>query len=100
MSFDQVKERREAYGMFNKKTGEFTFLNQPEKGIPGFCDDVLNGPPITLQYLSGDNIGVQSISPVELKDYVSRHKVSANLKDIANGIKEEDNPIVVLVYFH
>ncbi len=40
LTFDRVLERRDAYGLFNKKTGDFTLLNQPVKGIPGFRDNI------------------------------------------------------------
>ena len=96
-TFDQVKERRDAYGLFNKKTGEFTLLNHPVKGVPGFRDDILQGQPYVIHYLSGDNTGVQMILSSDFKEYLSQHKTSAQLKKIADNLKDEDNPVIVLI---
>ncbi|MDD4638488.1 MAG: 6-bladed beta-propeller, partial [Bacteroidales bacterium] len=40
------------YALLNKKTGYFTLLNQPEKGVLGLREDILNGPPFWPKYLS------------------------------------------------
>ncbi|MHC1780154.1 MAG: 6-bladed beta-propeller [Bacteroidales bacterium] len=96
-TFDRVVERRDAYGLFNKKTGDFTLLNHPVKGVPGFRDDILQGPPFVIHSLSGDNTGVQMILSSDFKEYLSQHKTSAQLKKIADSLNDEDNPVIVLV---
>jgi len=97
LNVGRMRERRDAYGLFNKKSGEFTLLNHPIKGIPGFKDDILNGPPFIPQYMSEDNYMVNLFHPNELIDYVKENQVSPELKTIATTLKETDNPVVVLV---
>lgn len=96
MTFDMVMERRYAYGLFNKKTGEFALLNQPVKGIPGFRDDILKGPPVVVHHLSEDNTGSHMILATDFKDYVSKNSTSSQLKKIADNLKDEDNPVIAL----
>jgi hypothetical protein len=90
-------ERRDALGLYNKKSGEFTLLNHPTKGTPGLKDDILDGPPFIPQYMSEDNYAVKLFQPNELIDYVSENEVSAELHNIAATLKESDNPVVALV---
>ncbi|MHC1779762.1 MAG: 6-bladed beta-propeller [Bacteroidales bacterium] len=97
VTFDRVVERKDAYGLFNKKTGEFTLLNQPVKGIPGFRDDILKGPPVVVHHLSGDNTGSQMILATDFKEYVSKNSTSPQLKKIADNLKDEDNPVIALI---
>ena len=96
VTFDRVVERKDAYGLFNKKTGEFTLLNQPVKGIPGFRDDILNGPPVVVHHLSGDNTGAHMILASDFKEFVSNNSTSPQLKKIADNLKDEDNPVIAL----
>ncbi|MHC1779763.1 MAG: 6-bladed beta-propeller [Bacteroidales bacterium] len=96
VTFDRVVERKDAYGLFNKKTGDFTLLNHPVKGIPGFRDDILNGPPVVVHHLSGDNTGSQMILATDFKEFVSKNSTSPQLKKIADNLKDEDNPVIAL----
>lgn len=93
----KMRERRDSYGLYNKISGEFTLLNHPIKGIPGFKDDILKGPPFIPQYMSEDNYAVNLFHPDELIDYVAKNHVSPELSKIASTLKESDNPVVVLV---
>ncbi len=97
LNVGKMGERRDALGLYNKKSGEFTLLNHPIKGIPGLKDDILDGPPFIPQYMSEDNYAVKLFQPNELIDYVSENEVSAELHNIAATLKESDNPVVALV---
>ena len=48
-------------------------------------------------YISEDDYMVNIIDACEFIDYVQSHKVSEKLKKIAEGLKETDNPVLVLV---
>lgn len=96
-NFGKVQERRDAYGLFNKKSGEFTLLNHPIRNTPGFKDDILKGLPFIPQYVSGDNFAVNIFYPDELIDYVANNQVSPELKKIIDTLKDTDNPVAVLV---
>jgi len=96
-NFGKMQERRDAYGLFNKKSGEFTLLNHPIKNTPGFKDDILKGLPFIPQYVSEDDFAVNIFYPDELIDYVANNQVSPKLKKIVVALKETDNPVAVLV---
>lgn len=96
LNIGKMRERRDAYGLYNKKSGDFTLLNQPIKGKPGFKDDILKGLPFIPQYMSEDNFAVNLFYPDELIDYVAKNQVSPELKKIVDNLKESDNPVVVL----
>ena len=97
LNIGKMRERRDAYGLYNKKSGEFTLLNHPIKGTPGFKDDILNGPPFIPQYMSEDNYAVNLFHPNELIDYVEENQVSPELNKITATLKESANPVVALV---
>jgi len=96
-NFGKIQERRDAYGLFNKKSGEFTLLNHPIKDTPGFKDDILDGLPFIPQYVSEEDFAVNIFYPDELIDYAANNQVSPELKKIIDTLKDTDNPVAVLV---
>jgi hypothetical protein len=96
-NFGKIRERRNSYGLYNKKSGEFTLLNHPIKNKAGFRDDILKGLPFIPQYVSEDNFAVNIFYPDELIDYMANNQVSAELKKIVETLKDTDNPVVVRV---
>ena len=82
---------------FNKKTGDFTFIDPCEVDQFGFVDDINNGPAIWPLYISYDDYMVSMIEAYKFIEYAQTHKVSDKFKKIADGLKEDDNPVVVLV---
>ncbi|PKO96026.1 MAG: hypothetical protein CVU12_07260 [Bacteroidetes bacterium HGW-Bacteroidetes-7] len=96
LNIGRMRERSDAFGLYNKKSGDFTLLNHPIKGTPGFKDDILNGLPFIPQYMSEDNFAVNLFYPDELIDYVANNQVSPEIKKIVDTLKESDNPVVAL----
>lgn len=98
-AYFHVKEReiRDSYGYYNKETNKFTFLNHPKKSMPGFRDDIEQGPPFDPFYLSDDNYMITLCYAHTLIDYASSNEVSEPLKKIIDGLKDDDNPVVILV---
>jgi len=82
---------------FDKRTGEFTFLDQPEIYQIGFVDDLEGGPAIWPKYVSEDNYMISFIPAEEFIAYSESHKVSEKFKTIAAGLKETDNYVFVRV---
>jgi hypothetical protein len=103
--FHQVKERevRESYALYNKLTGEFSFLNLPLPKTPGFREDFEQGPPFLPSYLSedsgasGNGYMVSLVYTGTLKEHAANHNVSDKLRAIVDGLDENDNPVLVLV---
>lgn len=97
--FHQVKERevRESYALYNKLTGEFTFLNLPLPKTPGFREDFEQGPPFLPSYLSDKNYMAAVYYAHTLKEYAATHEVSDSLRAIIDGLEDNDNPVIALV---
>ncbi|MCK9304651.1 MAG: 6-bladed beta-propeller [Bacteroidales bacterium] len=86
----------DCYALLNKKSGEFTLLNLPEKNLPGMKEDILNGPPFWPKYVSSTGELVSFCSAEELIRWAENHKVSPKLKKIIEKLDENDNPVVIL----
>ncbi len=63
----------------------------------GFADDLEGGPAFWPNYISDDEYMVSFLSASEFIEHAQTHKVSAKFKKIADGLKETDNPVLVLV---
>ncbi len=85
-----------SYAIYNKKKELFSLLNQPEKGVLGLKENLMDGPPFWPTYISYDNYLVMSIPAYSLIEYSETHTVSAKLAEIIKKIKDSDNPIIVL----
>ncbi|MFA5849402.1 MAG: 6-bladed beta-propeller [Bacteroidales bacterium] len=83
--------------IFNKKTGEFLFLDQPEINHLGFVEDLEGGPAIWPKYISADNYMISYIPAHEFIAHAESNKVSDKFKQIASKLKETDNPVLVRV---
>ena len=83
--------------VFNKKTGEFIFLDQPEINHFGFVEDLEGGPAIWPKYISADNYMISYIPAHEFIAHAESNKVSEKFKAIASKLKETDNPVIVRV---
>lgn len=95
-SGDGAYALNDSYAIFNKENGKFSLLNQPEKGVLGFRENLMGGPPFWPTYVSYDNSMVMIISAASLIEYASKHAVSPKLAEIVKNLKDTDNPIVVI----
>ena len=85
------------YGVFDKRTGELTFMRQPIKEKLGFKNDIDNGPVIWPKYISSNDELVSTIQPEEFMEYYNKiQNPSAALKEIADRLEIDDNPIVIV----
>jgi len=73
--------------VFNKKTGEFQFILQPEINQLGFVED----------YVSSDGFMISYMYAHEFKAHAETHEVSEKFKSIADNLKDTDNPVIVKV---
>jgi len=85
------------YSYFNKKTGEFCYIDQPEFNQKGFVEDFEGGPAVWPVYISEDDYMVDIIEALQFIKHAQTHKVSEKFKKIADNLKETDNQILVLV---
>ena len=83
--------------VFNKKTGEFQFILQPEINQLGFVEDFEGGPAVWPKYVSSDGYLITYMYAHEFKAHAETHKVSEKYKSIADNLKDTDNPVIIRV---
>ncbi|MDO9680567.1 MAG: 6-bladed beta-propeller [Bacteroidales bacterium] len=86
-----------AYSYFDKKTGEFNFIYQPDKNQFGFADDIGGGPALWPIEVSDDGYMICYLNALEFLEYAKSSKASDSFKKIANTLKDTDNPVIVRV---
>jgi hypothetical protein len=85
------------FGLFDKRTGKLKLMNQTIKKKLGFNNDIDGGPVIWPSYISSNDELVSFVDPEEFMEYYSQIKnPSAELREIANKIVYDDNPIVIV----
>jgi hypothetical protein len=85
------------HSFFNKNTGEFSYIDQPEFNQKGMVDDFEGGPAFWPSYISEDDYMVDIIDAHQFIEHAKSNQVSEKFKNIADNLKETDNPILVLV---
>jgi len=83
--------------LFNKRTGEFIFLDQQEINRLGFVDDIEGGPAIWPKHISSDNYLVSYITADDFITYAEKPGVSERFRAVAAKLKDSDNPVLVRV---
>lgn len=82
---------------FNKKTGQFTFIDPCGLDEFGLIDDLEGGPAFWPLYISQDGYMVNHIDAFTFIEYAKAHKVSEKFKNIAAGLKDTDNLVLIRV---
>lgn len=94
--FGNKSNRNSSLAIYNKETKEFTLMNQPVKGSPGFRDNLMGGPPFNPHHLSYDGHIATIYYPGTLISYTSENSVSEEFKKMVASLKETDNPVVAI----
>ncbi|HBZ24628.1 MAG TPA: hypothetical protein DEO54_00130 [Rikenellaceae bacterium] len=92
----RVQKHTDSYALYNKKTGEFTLLNQPVKGKPGFRDDLMNGPSFIPTHISSDFYASAIFTATEIIEHAETNNVTGDLKKLVTSLKDSDNPVVAI----
>jgi hypothetical protein len=83
--------------VFNKKTGELTFLKQAQKGKLGFKNDIDEGLPFWPKYISTKGEMITYYQPYEFMEaFQNKKDIPEDVKAILKDLKEDDNPIVAI----
>lgn len=87
------------YALFEKETGNLTFLNQPVKHkYLGFKNDLDGGPCFWPEYVSSDEKMVTWWNAEDfLSIYEQLENPSPELKKLAEKLTPEDNPVLMVV---
>lgn len=83
--------------LYDKRDGSFRLIDQPADYQKGFIEDFEGGPAFWPTYISHDEYMVSFINAPEFIEHAQTHKVSDKFKKIAQGLKETDNPVLVIV---
>ena len=94
--FGNKSIRNTSLAIYNIATKEFTIMNQPFKGSPGFRENFMSGPPFNPHHLSYDGHIATIYYPATLISYASENTVSEEFKKMVAGLKETDNPVVAI----
>jgi len=86
-----------ACSIFDKKSGEFSFIDPCDLNEFGIIDDIYGGPAFWPMYISKDDYMINIIDAYKFIQYAQTHKVTEKIKKIADSLNENDNPVVVLV---
>ncbi len=92
----------ERYGFIGSKTNDFQVLTKQ-----GFINDVDGGPNIKFQTTRDDSTVVSWINAIDLKTYIVSESFKTfnpkypekkkKLEKLANNLKENDNPVLMLI---
>ena len=80
--------------LFNKKTGEFQFVDQPVINQYGFIDDFEGGPAFWPLYISANDIMVSIIDAHNFIEFAQTNKVSDKFRKVAEELNEDSNPVL------
>ncbi|MDR3219421.1 MAG: 6-bladed beta-propeller [Dysgonamonadaceae bacterium] len=84
-------------GIFNKTTGELTFLKQAQKGKLGFKNDIDAGLPFWPKYITTQGEMVTYYRADEFMEaFQNREDTSEEVKAILKDLKEDDNPVIAI----
>lgn len=94
---NMLESETSGYFVFNKRNNKTRILYDHEKKENGFKDDLQEGPAFWPRSVNSDQMLVSFIDSDVILDYVKDAKGSDVLKSTLSGLKEDSNPIVVLV---
>ncbi|OFX78844.1 MAG: hypothetical protein A2X19_11035 [Bacteroidetes bacterium GWE2_39_28] len=82
---------------FNKKTGQFTFIDPCGLDEFGLIDDIEGGPAFWPRYISQDDYMVNHIDAFTFIQYAKTNNVSEKFKKIAASLNESNNLVLIRV---
>lgn len=84
--------------LFNKQSGELILLNMPTPNKRGFVEDIKQGLPFWPRFMGANGELIAYINTFEILDAVeSDNQCSTFISDFSATLKEDDNPVVVIV---
>ncbi|PKO98457.1 MAG: hypothetical protein CVU13_09875 [Bacteroidetes bacterium HGW-Bacteroidetes-8] len=92
----QPRRHTDCYALYNKKSGKFTFLNQPVKGMLGFKEDLQDGPAFLPISISSDFQASALFTASEIIDFAAKNEVKGELRKIVKGLNDTDNPVIAI----
>jgi len=86
------------YFVFNKRINETRLLLDNQKKRNGFTDDMMGGPQFWPKTISGERILISFAYSEALIEHAENNEVSDKLKNILSNLRDDSNPVVILVH--
>ncbi|MFA5849392.1 MAG: 6-bladed beta-propeller [Bacteroidales bacterium] len=95
--FGRGNKNNTVAAIYNKNSGELTLMNQPVKGKFGFREDLENGPVFMPTTTSTNNEFLCTYAAGRFIDFVKNNNCSDKIRELAQKLNENDNPIIAIV---
>ncbi len=92
-----VRKHTTVYSVYDKKSGKFTLLNQPENNRRGFRDDIKGGLPFWPTDKGSGNELIRTINALDVITSAEKYPDNQFINSLASKLDENDNPVVVIV---
>lgn len=92
------KESTDTYALYDKREGRLRYLKQPQKGIPGFENDLDGGFIFWPDYVSSNKKMIKIVSASRFKELAEMDFMNSdNFRELAAKLKDDDNPVAIIV---
>lgn len=84
--------------LFDKRSGKLILLNRPTPNTIGFVEDISGGLPFWPRYMGSQGELITYANTFDIIDAAELdNQNSSFIKELSTKIKEDDNPVVVIV---
>jgi len=83
--------------LYDKRTMSSKILYNRAEKKRGFQDDIMGGPELILLNAHGKSTLFTYINPIDLMAHAEKGGLSKELSDIVSNLKEDSNPVIVVV---
>jgi hypothetical protein len=94
---ESVNKNTNVYAVFDKKKGNLTLLNQPEKGKMGFKEDIKGGFPFWPRYAGNSGELISYRNALDIIMQAEDNYDDAFVNELASKLSENDNPVIIIV---
>jgi hypothetical protein len=94
---ENITKNTNVYAIFDKKKGNLTFLNQPEKGTMGFKEDIKGGFPFWPRFTGNQGEFVNFRNAIDIIIEAEKNPDDAFMNELASKLTENDNPVLIIV---
>lgn len=94
---ENITKNTNVYAIFDKKKGNLTFLNQPEKGKMGFKEDIKGGFPFWPRFTGNNGELINFRNALDIIMQAEENPENKFAVELASKLTENDNPVIVIV---
>ncbi|MDP3397571.1 MAG: 6-bladed beta-propeller [Bacteroidales bacterium] len=94
---ENITKNTNVYAIFDKKKGNLTFLNQPEKGTMGFKEDIKGGFPFWPRFTGNNGELINFRNAIDIIIEAEKNPENKFAVELASKLTENDNPVIIIV---